>query len=447
MTAVPQARDEHPHDLLRLDDAPPERPGADPAAHWPRLTAATAHLDPPLGVIDRAALAHNAADLVRRAGGVPIRVASKSIRVRGVLEAVLARPGFAGVLAYTLPEALWLASPRSRDSAAGAATGAGGGSDIDDVVVGYPTADRAALARLVTDEQLAARVTLMIDDVAHLDLIDAVVLPSLRPSIRVALELDASWKAPLLGHLGVRRSPLHTPEQLAALARTVIERPGFVLDGVMAYEAQLAGLGDALPGRPVRSALIRGIQRASRAELADRRGRAVAAVRAIADAAGTPLRFVNGGGTGSLESTAADVSVTELAAGSGLLGPHLFDTYRGFTPAPAAAFALPVVRRPAPDMVTLLGGGWIASGPPGPDRLPQVVWPEGLRMLSTEAAGEVQTPLRGPAAAGLRVGDRVWLRHTKAGELAEHLDAYAVVDGDRVVGELPTYRGEGRVFL
>lgn len=419
---------------LRLHDVPGERPGAKPAEFWPRLTAATAHLDPPLGVFDRAALASNAADLVRRAGGVPIRVASKSIRVRGVLDAVLAHPGFAGVLAYTLPEALWLADPGQP----------GGG--IDDVVLGYPSTDRAALARLAADEQLAARVTLMIDDVAHLDLIDSVVPPGSRPSIRIALELDASWRGPL-GHLGVRRSPLHEPAQLAALARAAVERPGFTLVGVMAYEAQIAGLGDAPPGRPVRGALVRGIQRRSRAELADRRGRAVAAVRAIAEAAGTPLQFVNGGGTGSLESTAADPSVTELAAGSGLLGPHLFDTYRGFTPAPAAAFALPVVRRPTDDIATLLGGGWIASGPPGADRLPQVVWPEGLRMLGTEGAGEVQTPLRGPAARTLRIGDRVWLRHTKAGELAEHLDAYAVVDGDRVVGELPTYRGEGKVWL
>lgn len=432
-------------ELLRLDDAPPERPGTDPAAFWPRLTVATAHLDPPLGVIDRAALAFNAADLVRRAGGVPIRVASKSIRVRGVLDAVLAHPGFAGVLAYTLSEALWLASPRVRGGSDDDHI-ARGGSDIDDVVLGYPTTDRSALARLAADEQLAARVTLMIDDVAHLDLIDSIVAPGSRPSIRIALELDASWRGPL-GHLGVRRSPLHEPGQLAALARAVVDRPGFTLVGVMAYEAQIAGLGDAPPGRPVRAALVRGIQARSRAELRERRGAAVALVRAIAEAAGTPLRFVNGGGTGSLESTAADPSITELAAGSGLMGPHLFDTYRGFTPAPAAAFALPVVRRPAPDIVTLLGGGWTASGPAGTDRLPTVVWPEGLRMLGTEGAGEVQTPLRGSAARTMHVGDRVWLRHTKAGELAEHLDAYAVVDGDHVVGELPTYRGEGKVFL
>lgn len=426
-------------ELLRLHDVPGERPGAVPAEFWPRLTAATAHLDPPLGVIDRGALAFNAADLVRRAGGVPIRVASKSIRVRGVLDAVLAHPGFAGVLAYTLPEALWLADPSAGDF--GSTRGG-----IDDVVLGYPTTDRAALARLAADEQMAARVTLMIDDVAHLDLVDAVTPPGARPSIRIALELDASWRGPL-GHLGVRRSPLHEPEQLAALARVVVERPGFTLAGIMAYEAQIAGLGDAPPGRPVRGALVRAIQRRSRAELAERRGRAVAAVRAIAESAGTPLRFVNGGGTGSLESTAADPSITELAAGSGLLGPHLFDTYRGFTPAPAAAFALPVVRRPTDDIATLLGGGWIASGPPGADRLPQVVWPEGLRMLGTEGAGEVQTPLRVAAARTLHVGDRVWLRHTKAGELAEHLDAYALVDGDRVSGELPTYRGEGKAFL
>jgi D-serine deaminase-like pyridoxal phosphate-dependent protein len=422
-------------ELLRLTDVPGVRPGADAATHWPRLTAATAHLDPPLGVIDRAALAHNAADLVRRAGGTPIRVASKSIRVRGILEAVLAQPGFAGVLTYTLPEALWLASPRAH-----------GGSDFDDVVLGYPTSDRAAIARLAADEQLAARVTLMIDDVAHLDLIDQVVAPSARPSIRIAIELDASWRSPI-GHLGVRRSPLYTPEQLAGLARIVAERPGFTLVGVMAYEAQIAGLGDAPPGHPLRGALVRGIQRRSRAELRDRRARAIAAVNAIADAAGTPVQFVNGGGTGSLESTAAEPAITELAAGSGLMGPHLFDTYRGFTPAPAASFALPVVRRPTDDIATLLGGGWIASGPPGPDRLPQVVWPEGLRMLSAEAAGEVQTPLRGSAARSLRVGDRVWLRHTKAGELSEHLDGFSVVDGDRVTGELMTYPGEGKAFL
>jgi D-serine deaminase-like pyridoxal phosphate-dependent protein len=187
---------------------------------------------------------------------------------------------------------------------------------------------------------------------------------------------------------------------------------------------------------------VRFIQKQSAAELADRRAAAVSAVRELA-----ALEFVNGGGTGSLESTAAEDAVTELAAGSGLFGPHLFDHYRHFAPAPAAAFALSVVRKPTADRAVLLGGGWVASGPPGVDRLPTVVWPPGLRMQPREMAGEVQTPLRGAAARQLRVGDRAFLRHTKAGELSEHLDHFVVVDGASILGSLPTYRGHGKAFL
>jgi D-serine deaminase-like pyridoxal phosphate-dependent protein len=159
------------------------------------------------------------------------------------------------------------------------------------------------------------------------------------------------------------------------------------------------------------------------------------------------LEFVNGGGTGSLEFTSGDPAVTEIGAGSGLLGPHLFDHYHHFSPAPAAAFALPVVRRPTAGISTLLGGGWIASGPAGADRLPLPVWPPGLSFLPREGAGEVQSPVQGDAAAGLRVGDRVWLRHTKAGELAEHVASFHVVAEGAVIDEVATYRGEGKVFV
>ncbi|MBP6685737.1 MAG: amino acid deaminase/aldolase, partial [Leucobacter sp.] len=143
----------------------------------------------------------------------------------------------------------------------------------------------------------------------------------------------------------------------------------------------------------------------------------------------------------------AEGSMTEVAAGSGLFGPHLFDNYRDFSPAPAVAFALDVVRRPNPDTATLLGGGWIASGPAGADRLPQLVWPEGLRFAPREGAGEVQSPVIGAAASNMRPGDRVWLRHTKSGEPMEHSNVVVPVSGD-VAGEpLRTYRGEGKCFL
>jgi D-serine deaminase-like pyridoxal phosphate-dependent protein len=402
----------------------------DAARYWPALTAATAELDPPYGVIELSALSHNAFDLLDRANGVPIRVASKSIRVRGVIDAVLALPGYAGVLAYTLPEALWLA--------ADAPTRAG----ITDVVVGYPTAHRAGLRRLATSPELASRVTIMIDSVEHLDLVDAVIAPGERESIRVCLELDAGWDSKLVGFTGVRRSPLRTVEQMTALARIVVDRPGFTLVGIMAYESQIAGQVNDPQGRPVYAKAVRWMQTNSAAELAERRGAAVASVRQIAD-----LEFVNGGGTGSLESTGADSSVTDIAAGSGLFGPHLFDHYTHFHPAPAAAFALSVVRRPNDDHATLMGGGWVASGPPAADRLPKLVWPEGLRMLPREMAGEVQTPVTGPAARALRTGDRVWARHTKAGEISEHLNTFIVVSDGRIVDEVPTYRGEGQVFL
>jgi D-serine deaminase-like pyridoxal phosphate-dependent protein len=394
---------------------------ATPAVFGGRFDAATSALDPPLAVIDVDAFEANADRLIERAAGRPIRVASKSVRCRELLREVLRRPGWRGVMAYTLPEANWLVT-----------TGVS-----DDVVVGYPTAHRAAIAELATTERLAAAVTIMIDSESQLDLIDAVVAPDARPPLRVCLDLDASWR-PLPGaHVGVRRSPLHSPADLAALAARVVARRGFQLVGVMSYEAHIAGLGDAPPGRPLFAGVIQVMQRRSYRELLRRRGAAVRAVRQVAD-----LEFVNGGGTGSVALTAADPSVTEVTAGSGLFGPTLFDAYRAWRPRPAAFFATSVLRHPGPGLVTVHGGGWIASGPADPSRLPAPVFPPGLRLLPAEGAGEVQTPLSGAAADSLRPGDRVWWRHAKAGELCEHVDTLHLVRGDTIERSVPTYRGE-----
>lgn len=387
------------------------------------LQEATAHLQPPFAVVDRAALDTNTADMVRRANGTPIRLASKSVRCREIMRSVLKLDGYQGILAFTLPEAIWLAS------------------DFDDVLVAYPTVDTDALRQLAGDAGLAARVTIMVDSVEHLDFLTAAVGTDGNP-LRLCLDLDASLQ--FLGgriHIGARRSPLRTPEQARALAQKVLSRREFRLVGVMCYEAQIAGVGDNAPGPLLRRAAIRAMQRISAKELRERRAAVIDAVRAV-----TPLEFVNGGGTGTLESTSAEDAVTELGAGSGLYGPALFDTYQHFKPAPAAFFVLSVVRRPTPDIATVLGGGWIASGAAGPDRLPTPTWPRGLSLLAAEGAGEVQTPLQGPGAAGLAIGDRVWFRHTKAGELCEHADVLHIVDEGRIVESLPTYRGEGKIF-
>ncbi|MEV8568755.1 amino acid deaminase/aldolase [Streptomyces sp. NPDC051322] len=396
------------------------------AADRTRYDRATAALDAPLAIVDLEAFDANADDLVRRAAGKPIRVASKSVRCRALLERVLERNGFAGLMSFTLAESLWLAR-----------------SGFEDVLLAYPSADRAGYAQLASDPKLAASVTVMVDDPAQLALIDG-AREGGREEIRVCLELDTSLR--LLGgriRIGALRSPLRDPAQLAELARSVARRPGFRLVGLMAYEGHVAGVGDSVAGRPVRSAAVRLMQTAARRELAARRAAVVRAVRAVVP----ELEFVNGGGTGSVQHTAAEEAVTEIAAGSGLYVPRLFDNYTSFAGRPAALFAMPVVRRPGVGVVTVLGGGYPASGAAGADRLPVPYLPEGLRYDPQEGPGEVQTPLLGSPADDLLIGDKVWFRHAKAGELCERFDALRLIEGERVSATVPTYRGEGHTFL
>ncbi len=393
-----------------------------------RLESATAGLAPPFAVVDLDALRANAQAMERLAGGKPIRLASKSVRCRALQAQVLAREGFQGTLAFTLPEALWLIEQEGPQ----------------DILVAYPSADVEALSALarLSIERPQARVTVMVDCIEHVEMIEAAGA-SERGPVRVCIDIDAGWWA-LGGRLkiGARRSPLHTSVQARRLAEAIASRGAVRLVGLMAYEGQIAGLGDAPPGRPLRALAIRRLQATSRRELARRRAEIVAEVRAL-----SPLEFVNGGGTGSLAGTASEAAVTELGAGSGLYGPTLFDAYRAFRPLPAAMFALPVVRRPAAGVATALGGGYLASGPADSARLPRPHLPRGLRLDPMEGAGEVQTPLIGQAASHLRIGDRVWFRHAKAGELCERFEVLHAIEGDAVVDELRTYRGEGRCFL
>ncbi len=400
---------------------------------YERLERATAGLQAPFALIDLDAMNANARDLVRRAGGKPIRLASKSLRCRGLQERVLAGEGFRGTLAYTLGEALWLSEHGARD-----------------IVVAYPTADEAALRELAErSAQDAGSIAVMVDSTEQLPLIERAARAAGGARVRVCLDIDAGWRA--LGgrvRVGVKRSPAHTPQQAAELATSVAASESVQLVGVMMYEAQIAGVGDTPPGRPLRARAIRAMQALSTRELAARRAQVVEAIEGVLARAGQPpLELVNGGGTGSLERTSREHAVSELTAGSGLYAPGLFDAYRVFSPTPAALFALPVVRRPGPGVVTALGGGYLASGAGDGARLPHPYLPAGLRLDGEEGAGEVQTPLLGKVADRLEIGDRVYLRHAKAGELCERFTTMHVLEGDRIVDELPTYRGEGVCFL
>ncbi|HKP89438.1 MAG TPA: amino acid deaminase/aldolase [Thermoleophilaceae bacterium] len=383
-----------------------------------RYESAFAGRDAPFAFVDLGAMWANAADMLRRAGGKPIRVASKSVRCRPLLRAILDRSsGFRGLMTYTLRESLWLDE-----------------HGFGDLLLAYPTADRRAIGEIAQK-----RPTLMIDSTEHLDLLDG----ARNGDLRVCIEVDMSYRLPGARTLiGPKRSPIRTPEEAAALARAVVDRPGFELVGVMGYEGHVAGVGDEPPGQRAKGLAIRAMQRASVKEIATRRAEVVAAVEEVA-----PLRFVNGGGTGSIDTTAAEEAVTEVTAGSGFFAPTLFDSYSAFELTPAAMFALPVVRRPSRTVATTLGGGYLASGAGEPSRLPTPYLPPGLRLDPQEGAGEVQTPVTGRAASDLRIGDRVYFRHAKAGELCEHFDTLLLVEGDAVVDEVPTYRGEGKLFL
>ena len=381
--------------------------------------------DAPFALLDLDAMWSNADEMLSRSAGKPIRVASKSVRSRPVLERILAHhERFRGLMTFTLDETLWLH-----------------GHGFRDLLLAYPTADRAALAELGKLEG-NGRPIVTVDSAEQLDLVARAAASPAEP-IRLCIEFDTGFHiARGLLKIGPKRSPVRTPEQAAALAGEIVARPGLELAGLMGYEGHIAGVGDRPLGKPLQGAAIHRMQRSSARELAERRAAIVAAVNAVA-----PVDLVNGGGTGSLHTTSEEDAVTEVTAGSGFYAPALFDRYSAFTLRPAAMFALPVVRRPGPDTVTLLGGGYHASGAAGKDRLPEPHLPAGLELDSMEGAGEVQTPVSGGPAGALRVGDNVYMRHAKAGELCERFETLYLVEGDEVVGEAPTYRGEGQCFL
>ena len=345
-----------------------------------RYDRASAGLDPPLALVDLDAFDRNAHDLTHRHAGRPIRVATKSLRCRYLIERALAMPGYRGVMCYSLPEALWL-------HAEGAS---------DDLLVAYPTVDARALRSLAADDGARRHITIMVDSPAHLDVVDR-ALGDEHAEIRVCLELDVSWRP--LGRrrvidIGTRRSPLHTADQAVRFARTVIGRTGFRLVGLMGYEGQIAGFPDAPPGHPARARLIRLIQDRSARELGPRRADAVRQIQEL-----TSLEFVNGGGTGSLESTAGDASVTELTAGSAWSGR------RCSTPTPGS----PRHRRCCSRCPWCAGQARTSPpcSPAGtshpartPDRLPRPYLPEGLSLTGVEGPARSRRRSAAPPPSG-----------------------------------------------
>lgn len=395
--------------------------------------AALADQPAPLAYVDLDAFDANGRELLREAGSQRIRVASKSVRCDALIDRALGLDErFHGAMAFTVDEALHLA-----------------GRGVRDVLIGYPSVEPTELRRLA--EHLAAhpeqRIRPMVDAAAQLDRLAAAGRAA-GTELLACLDLDAAWQ-PVGGRgpsIGPKRSPLHTARQALDVVRHARRTDGVRIDAVMAYDGQIAGVGDDPPGRPLRARAIQWMQGRSLTDLYDRVPRIVSAVQAELETDGG-LALVNVGGTGSLSRIRDLAPATELTAGSGFYAPTLFDAYRHLDLQPAAFFVLPVVRRPARRVATLLGGGYIASGVAGPDRVPVPTYPAGLALDRDEGAGEVQTPVVGEAAEQLAIGDRVVLRHAKAGELCERFAELHLIAGGTRTGSVPTYRGAGHTFL
>lgn len=375
----------------------------------------------PLAWVDLDLLESNIDAMLARARGKKLRIGTKSIRSRAILDLVLARlPSYAGLMTMSARETLWLAKLGYRD-----------------LVIGYPTINGKELSDLATAVSAGADVTLMADLPEHLDRYEATARAH-GIEFKVCLDLDASTKVPGV-YFGVHRSSLQSARDVETLLATGAW-PHLKIEGLMAYEAQIAGVQDRPPARWM-APIIAWLKSRSIGEVRQRRADAV---RVLSSGGTASLRFVNGGGTGSLGSTSQDPTITEITVGSGFFSPALFDHYSDFRFEPAAGFALEVTRHSHPRTWTCLGGGYPASGV-GPDRAPIPYLPDDVSLLTHEGAGEVQTPIA--SKSELNIGDLIFFRHAKAGELCERFNELHLIRGDRVVDVVRTYRGEGQCIL
>jgi D-serine deaminase-like pyridoxal phosphate-dependent protein len=379
----------------------------------------------PFAFLDLEALDKNIREVLARSSDKLIRTASKSVRSIAVLHRILdSDRRFQGLLCFTAPEALYLSD-----------------QGFGDLVVAYPTWHPAEIAAVARATREGRPVTLMVDCAAHLDHIEAI---GKEHDVRMPVCLDIDMASDFPGiHFGVWRSMVKTYAQTAELAERIASSKYLTLDGLMGYEAQIAGLADKNPGQRIKDSLVRFLKKRSVREVAERRAELVSAIQAK----GLKPRFVNGGGTGSINSTCAESAVTEVTVGSAFYAPSLFDRYKDFKYAPAAGFAIEIVRQPRPDLYTCLGGGYIASGIADVSRLPLPWLPEGAALLPQEGAGEVQTPIVYQGSEKLSLGDPIFMRHSKAGELCERFTHLLEVEEGRIVDRVTTYRGDDKCFL
>ena len=378
----------------------------------------------PALVLDLDSFDENLNEVLKRANGKKIRMASKSIRSVELIKRVLKKDAqFEGVLCFSIEEANFLAE-----------------KGIDNLLVAYPGLQGHAIDQVVEKTKKGKLIVLMVD---HIDQVKIISNRAkfLNGHVNLCLDIDMSWHLPFL-NFGVYRSPLRNIQKVKDLYNKIKEFENIRVLGIMGYEAQVAGLGDNLKNNFLKSQIIRLLKKLSIPKIKKFREEVVD----FFDKEGVSLTIKNGGGTGSLNSTSLETAINEVTMGSALFSPTLFDQYIDFKYRPSLFFALEVSRNPEGNIYTCNGGGYIASGAIGPEKLPSPYLPSGLKLIENEGAGEVQTPVVFPNGS-IELGQPVFFRHAKAGEVCERFNEIIVVSKGSIIEKVKTYRGEGVCYF
>lgn len=390
-------------------------------SHFPNVFHQFEH---PYAWLDLNALDHNIQVMLRGTGDKQIRIATKSIRSLDVMRYVaqsMPDEKFAGWMTFTAAETVYLCE-----------------AGLNHLLIGYPTLEPQSTRQLMRWLKKGKDITFMVDCVAHVEFLTALAAEE-DVTVPLCIDVNVSQAYPGL-YFGTRRSSQQQPKQLKQFLKAILPNKYIHVTSLMGYDAQLAGVGDA-PLQKAKGAVIQSLQKRARKAVQKQR---LQAVKLLEKQLG-PLRFVNGGGTGSMAYSASCDEITEITIGSGLYRPALFDYYTDMPFIPSAGYTVRATRKPDIKTIVASGGGYIASGAIGDDKAPKPI-DDALSFYDTEGAGEVQTPLNMPKNR-YNIGDSIVLRHAKAGELCERFQVLHSYRGHEYVGPMKTYRGDGQCFL
>lgn len=397
-------------------------------ANTPQATLDFQNITPPYAPsawLDLDALDANIALVNKMTKGVHLRIATKSVRSVDVLNYIKNKsPNFLGLMSFSAAESVYLLE-----------------QGFDNILCAYPTLDKASIAKTIPFVKAGAVMVWMVDNIEQWQVLEDVGRAN-DTCLEVCLDINMSMSLPKI-YFGTKRSRLFTVNDVKKLLKQSKKFTYSKVTAMMGYEGQIAGLPESLPDKAILAPAIRGLKSLSKKQVSSRRPK----IAHWLNNNGYPLTIVNGGGSGSMAFTCAQPEVTEITVGSAYYYPALFsymDSMQDFTP--AAGFVLPVTRHPEPKVITCHGGGFIASGALGSDKSPMIVYPNNLAILKDEGFGEVQTPMQATGKLTVDIGDHVWLRHSKAGELCEHFNEIITYRNQEDCGTMQTYRGAGQCF-